>query len=208
MIGFIKKDLLMIKNNLKAFTFVFIIYVFMAFNGMMDISFLLSFISVMLVLSTFNYDNYNKWEVYAITLPDGKKNVVKSKYLTTLLLVVMTSLISVLITFLVMLINKQVNYEGILQVFVANVTSIIIIEVFMYPFIFKLGIEKARIWIFVVLLALALILGILSNFISLEFLTGVLNFIVNYYFIVPPIIIIMLYLSYLMSKYFYLKKEF
>ena len=75
MLGFIKKDLAMIKSNFKSLIFLVIIYLLLGLYGQMDISFILPFISVMLIMTTFNYDNYNKWDAYAATLPNGRINI-------------------------------------------------------------------------------------------------------------------------------------
>ena len=73
MFGLIKKDLFMIRNNLKIVAIIFIVYIFMAIYDQMDISFVPAFISVILFMSTFSYDEYNKWDAYAITFPNRKK---------------------------------------------------------------------------------------------------------------------------------------
>ena len=74
MIGFIKKDLAMIKSNFKLMGILLFFYVVMGLLGEMDISFILPFMSVMIMISTFSYDNYNKWDAYSVTLPNGRKN--------------------------------------------------------------------------------------------------------------------------------------
>ena len=66
MIGFIKKDLFMIKNSLKFIGIIFIIYLMMALTNTMDVTFLLPFLSVMLMISTFSYDDFNNWNAYAV----------------------------------------------------------------------------------------------------------------------------------------------
>ena len=60
MLGFIKKDLFLIKSNLKFLLILLVIYGIMAYQGQMDLSFLLPFMSVVLMMTTFNYDTYNK----------------------------------------------------------------------------------------------------------------------------------------------------
>jgi len=82
--GFIKKDILMMKGNFKLLAILFIIYGVMAMEGEMDLSFLLPFMSVMIMISTFAYDQYNHWDSYLCSLPNGRKNSVKAKYLATL----------------------------------------------------------------------------------------------------------------------------
>ena len=85
--GLIKKDLLMIKNNLKIVIIIFFVFFIMALQGEVDISFAPSLISVMLFMSTFSYDEYNKWDAYVITLPNGRKEAVKAKYISTFIVI-------------------------------------------------------------------------------------------------------------------------
>ena len=59
MIGFIKKDLAMIKSNFKLLGILIIVYAIMGLMGKMDISFILPFMCVMIMISSFSYDNYN-----------------------------------------------------------------------------------------------------------------------------------------------------
>ena len=53
MLGFIKKDIAMIKSNFKILFILFIFYGIMAFNDGMDISFILPFICVMIMISPY-----------------------------------------------------------------------------------------------------------------------------------------------------------
>ena len=101
MIGLIKKDLAMIKGNFKFLAIFIILYFILGLMGKMDISFILPFMSVIIMISTFSYDNYNKWDAYVITLPKGRKNSVKSKYVTTILLVLILTIVTVLLSFII-----------------------------------------------------------------------------------------------------------
>ena len=48
MIGFIKKDLFMIKANLKTFLITFVLYLILAIQGSFDITFVIPLIGIML----------------------------------------------------------------------------------------------------------------------------------------------------------------
>ena len=97
MLGMIKKDLFMIKNNSKTLIVSLIIYVLYTIMFEMDMSFLLPFMTLMISLSTFTYDDYNNWHLFATSLPQGRTNVIKSKYITTIALIVITTIISILL---------------------------------------------------------------------------------------------------------------
>ena len=107
MLGFIKKDLAMIKSNFKILAILFILYAIMGFSGEMDISFILPFISVMLMLTTFSYDSFNKWDAYCVTLPDGRKNSVKAKYVATLVMILIITVITTILSILISYYNSK-----------------------------------------------------------------------------------------------------
>lgn len=81
MLGLIKKDFLLIKANSKSMVIIFIVYLMLAFQGIFDVTFIVPLIGIMLFISTFSYDDFNNWNSYAVTLPNGRKNVVRAKYI-------------------------------------------------------------------------------------------------------------------------------
>lgn len=209
MLGLIKKDLLMIKSNLKLVVVMLFVFFIMALQGQFDISFIPPFIIVMLFMSTFSYDEYNKWDAYAMTLPNGRKNVVKSKYVATIILTLISIMITILLNILVGIINNDLDFDKFIAVFVACSIGIVFIQAIMYPLIFKYGIEKGRIGLFVLTFAIAGITGLLSRVIKIDVPTNIISFLDNYWFIVMPIVlIIILLISYKISEKIYLKKEF
>ena len=209
MSGLIKKDLLMIKVNLKLVIIIFVVFFIMTLQGEFDISFVPAFISVMLFMSTFSYDEYNKWDAYAITLPNGRKNIVKSKYIATIILIVMSILIMILMNIVVGIINNCFDFEKMFYQMTGCCFGIIIIQSIIYPLIFKYGIEKGRIGLFVGIFGIVAIIGLLPKAIKITIPLSMLNFIESYWFIIAPIIlIIILFISYKISERIYCKKEF
>ena len=114
MLSLIKKDLLLMKNNLKLIGIMLVIFLFMILQGSYDLSFLPAMISIMLFISTFSYNEYNKWDAYAITLPNGRKNIVKSKYIATLILVGIFIIITLVLNIIIGYINKNIAFEEII----------------------------------------------------------------------------------------------
>lgn len=210
MLGLIKKDLLMIKSNLKMLLIIFFVYGVMAYQGEMNISFLLPFMSVAMMITTFSYDAYNKWDAYTITLPNGRKNSVKAKYLSTVILITVTTLISMFLSFTIEYYkNNSIDLENTFSSLLGNVFAIVILQSVMYPSIYKFGVEKARIGLFVVVFGVAIIAGIVSNYIDFDSIIKTLNILNNYWMIIIPIItILVLYISYKVSENIYNKKEY
>ncbi len=210
MIGFMKKDLAMIKSNFKLLGILIIIYTVMGLTCKMDISFILPFMSIMVMISTFSYDNYNKWDAYSISLPDGRKNSVKSKYVATILMIFIVSVITIILSFIISYTNtKTINYNQILVSMLGTIFGTLLVLSFMYPIIYKFGVEKARIGIFIIVFGIAVVFGFIFQYIDLSFIGKLLSLIENYLVISLILItIIMVYVSYKISEKIFLKKEF
>ncbi len=210
MIGFMKKDLAMMKSNLKLIGVLIVVYAIMGLMGEMDISFILPFMSVMIMISTFSYDNYNQWDAYSISLPNGRKNSVKAKYVATILMILAISIITTILSFMISYMNtKTIPYEQILISMFGTIFGTLLVLTFMYPIIYKFGVEKARIGIFLIVFGLVMIGGFLSPYINLSWIVKVLSFLEDYLIIILIIIaIMMVYLSYKISEKIFDKKEF
>ncbi len=210
MIGFIKKDLAMIKSNFKLLGVLIFVYAIMGLMGKMDISFILPFMCVMIMISSFSYDNYNKWDAYCISLPNGRKNSVKSKYITTILMTLIVSIITVILSFIISYVNtKTINYEQILVTLFGTVFGTLLVLTIMYPTIYKFGVEKARIGIFLLVFGIVIIGSLLANYVDLSNVLKYLSFLENYLIVILIVVaIIMVYVSYKISEKIFSKKEF
>ena len=210
MIGFIKKDIALIKSSIKLLGVLIIIYAVMAFIGEMDISFILPFMSIVIMISTFSYDSFNKWDAYSISLPDGKRNNVKAKYIVTLVMILIVSLITTILSCIISYNNmKIIDFEQIAISTLSMIFSTVLVLSFMYPVIYKFGVEKARIGIFITVFVIAIICSLISNFLDLSFVIKTLSFIENYIVIILIISsIIMVFISYKISEKIFRNKEF
>ena len=210
MIGFIKKDLAMIKSNFKLMGILLVVYVVMGLLEEMDISFILPFMSVMIMISTFSYDHYNNWDAYSITLPNGRKNSVKAKYIATLFMILFVAFITLLMAFLISYARtKTINYEQILVTMLGTIFGTLLVLTFMYPIIYKFGVEKARIGIFLIVFGIVILGGFLARYVDLSVIGKTLAFLENYWFILLIIIsVVMVYGSYKISAKIFSKKEF
>lgn len=209
MIGLIKKDLLMIKGNLKIIAIICIVFTIMSINGNGNFTFIPSFISVMLMMSTFSYDEYNKSDAFIATFPNGKKNAVKSKYIATFVIILLSLIITFILSLIIGVINKDVNIEEIISTTLGCGFGILILEAIFYPIIYKFGIEKSRILIFIGVFGIVGLASLIMKNMSFNLPQNIFDFLENTWFIIFPFIVsIVLMLSYLISKHIYLKKEY
>ena len=205
--GLIKKDLFIIKNNLKIILILFIVFFLTGLKNSIDMSYIPITISIVLFLSTFSYDEFNKWDAYAITLPNGRINIVKSKYVATIILVVITSLISLILNLLTGYINNSINFEEMLSMITGTTFSIILIQSISYPIIFKFGIEKGRLLLFASIFIIISLISLIP--VSINISSNIILLIEKYWIILLALLTsIVLFISYLISKKIYLKKEF
>ena len=208
MIGLIKKDFLIIKSNLKLIIAILFVFFIMAMQGQFDISFIPPFIVVMLFMSTFSYDEYNKWDSYVVTLPNGRKNVVKSKYIASLILIVFAIIVTILLEFLVGLTGSSLDFDKFISTLMGSTFAIVLFASIMYPLIFKYGIEKGRIGLFVLVIGIVGIIGIFQKVFKVDVSLSIISFFNSYWFVTLPLVLItILFISYKISEKIYLKKE-
>lgn len=209
MLGLVKKDLLMIKGNMRQVILFLVVFLILAFQENNIIVIVPVFVSMIVFITTFSYDEYNKWDAYAIALPISRKNIVKSKYIASVILWLIALLVTVVITVIMGIIGQNINYFEMFGMILGCVFSIVLLEAIMFPLIFKFGVEKGRIGLFVGVFAIAALLGFIFTGVDLENATGFIEFFNKYYYILLPLAIIILLMgSYFVSKRIYLKKEF
>lgn len=210
MLGLIKKDFLLMKANLKSMAIIFIMYLILTFQGTFDVTFIVPLIGIMLFISTFSYDDFNNWNSYAVTLPNGRKNVVRAKYIASIILTIILGIMAFVISIGINYIKtNNVNLEEITGSLMGTIVSVVIIISLMYPTVFKFGATNARIIVFAVVFGIAGIVGLISNFVDMTFIINVLEEMENYLYIAIPIIsAILLSISYLISNKIYQNKEF
>jgi len=202
MLGLIKKDLLIIKTNIK--TILIIAFIFM-FNSS-QMFFLLPFLCVMFLITTFSYDDFNNWHAYAITFPSGRKNIVKGKYVLATIVIILSTLVTGFVTTIIDYQKENFDFEQILSSLFGCMIAISVIVSIMYPLIFKFGVEKGRIILFVGIFLISLLGSFLINSnVLLTFLRDIDKYLV---ILLPVITISFLLVSYFISLKVYLKKEF
>lgn len=210
MLGLIKKDFLLIKANLKSMVIIFIVYLILAFQGTFDVTFIIPLIGIMLFISTFSYDDFNNWNSYAVTLPDGRKNVVRAKYISSIILTVVLGAVALAIGIGISYTKTNtIKLDEIISSLMGTVLSSVIIISLLYPIVFKFGATNGRIILFAVVFGIAGIGALISNFVDMTYVINMINRLDNCLLVAIPIIsVILLSISYLVSNKIYKHKEF
>ena len=201
--GLILKDLINLKRQTKTMIILIIFYFVLAltnenssmFSGMILILF------AMLPTTAISYDERANWDKYGLTMPISRVDMVLSKYILGFIL----SSIALIICFIVQIfINKSISKETIGITLLLFCISLFYTTIVL-PIVFKLGVEKGRMLMTLVLFIPFTIIMLLPKFITTppteEMLIKILY--------ASPVIIIVLYiLSILLSISIYKKKEF
>ena len=210
MLGLIKKDFLLIKANLKSMIIIFVIYIMLAFQGTFDVTFIIPLIGIMLFISTFSYDDFNNWNSYAVTLPDGRKNVVRAKYIASIILTVVLGIGALAIGIGISYTKtNSINLDEIISSLMGTMLSSVIIISLLYPIVFKFGATNGRIILFAVVFGIAGIGALIAQFVDTTPIINMINRLDSYSLIAIPIIsVILIGISYLISNKIYQNKEF
>lgn len=210
MLGLIKKDFLLIKANLKSMVIIFIVYLILAFQGTFDVTFIIPLIGIMLFISTFSYDDFNNWNSYAVTLPDGRKNVVRAKYIASIILTIILAAVALVIGIGISYTKtNSINLNEIISSLMGTMLSSVIIISLLYPIVFKFGATNGRIILFAVVFGIAGIGTLIAQFVDMTSIINMINRLDSYSLIAIPIIsVILIGISYLISNKIYQNKEF
>ena len=215
--GLIIKDLCVLKNQMK--TLLLVLAFFVIFSIINEdatfILFLVPFYMIMILITTFNYDEFNKWDSYCNSLPLSRKEIVKSKYIlfnATSLIVLILGIISSLIipTFI-----ENITFESLFASIIGVAFGICLVISLLIPFYYKFGSSKGRIMLFLCVVILALLIGTLTSldiFNNIE-LMNIINNLNNlslgaFTLLLILITTIIMTISYLISVRIYYKKEF
>lgn len=201
--GLILKDLYNMKNQWKMVAIIIVFYAFWGFtNGGAEISsFLLIFLSIMLSMSSFSYDEAAKWDSFALCMPVSRKFMVLSKYALGMILTIMATILSLILSIFVFKMDFQ---STISMCAVAGGLSLVMLSL-LFPMILKFGVEKGRIGIFILFIIPSITVLMLSN-VGIEVdLDALMNLNVAIYALALAVIFI---LSILISMAIYKRKEF
>ncbi len=156
--GLLFKDFIMIVRQMK--TFLILILIFMIFSRNMSTVIIMA-LSVLVPISAFAYDERARWDDFCVMLPISSKEIVQSKYMLAAISAIAVNGISAVLQ--VMLGSVEVDLATrLLPVGVAFCASVFVISIYI-PCIIKFGSEKARIFLFVLIAGISVLVGSIPN---------------------------------------------
>ncbi|HAU4959696.1 TPA: ABC-2 transporter permease [Clostridioides difficile] len=209
--GLILKDLLNLKGNVKFILLFIIMFGFMSSLGDGNVN---NFIGVIIVLcttmivSTFSYDDLNKWDSYVLTMPINRNDIVLSKYLTMLIFSFIGVLVSLIVSVTIGYFKNTLILNETLLINALILSISVCFGSLILPLIYKFGTERARLLMIlcflVPTLALLVFKSILENISSPISIEIILNTLV---YSLPFVAILLFVISYFISSKIYGKKE-
>lgn len=148
MLGLIIKDILNLSSNKRIFVTLLIMFTFIGFMGKglpNYLSIYLPILCLMLAISTFSYDEYSKWDRYVLALPLTRKDIVRSRYIFSLVLLALSLVFNIIFNLLIIIIYKQpLLFTSILIQPLMTIMIVGVIIAITFPLIYKFGAEKGR----------------------------------------------------------------
>lgn len=153
--GLMMKDVLNLRQYGKQLIMIYIFYIICSLMGMWDLSFFVA-LAIMIggtsFLSTITYDDMAKWDIYALTMPVTRKDLVDSKFM--LLIGSMTA--NALLTMTMALGFQLIQGKAAPLELMATAGAVLLVGLAGFSatlfLSFKLGAEKARIFLMVIFL--------------------------------------------------------
>ncbi|HHQ5583246.1 TPA: ABC-2 transporter permease, partial [Clostridioides difficile] len=202
--GLILKDLLNLKGNIKFILLFIIMFGFMSSLGDGNVN---NFIGVIIVLcttmivSTFSYDDLNKWDSYVLTMPISRNDIVLSKYLTMLIFSFIGVLVSLIVSVTIGYFKNTLILNETLLINALILSISVCFGSLILPLIYKFGTERARLLMIlcflVPTLALLVFKSILENISSPISIEIILNTLV---YSLPFVAILLFVISYFISS--------
>lgn len=163
MIGLLKKEYYLMEGQMKSWLIVAVFCFFYSYfmNADSFLFMLITLIGIMSTMTVFSLDKACGWDTYAISLPLTRKEIVEARYLFAFLIDIGVSLACCLLMLLRGQINGGVNLPESLHSLFQILLVTILMQLLLFPVIYKLGVEKARFVYMAVFICLSLgVLGL------------------------------------------------
>lgn len=153
MMGIMLKDLLSLRRYIK--TIALITALLAAMTYAMDESgfrsAMIAILFAMLPVTSFAYDQQAKWNLFALTLPVSRRDLVASKYWLAIALIVTGTLIGMVLTLIIDFKGNPANLKDLLLSSGFLLAACLCFVSVMIPLIYKFGVENSRILLLLVM---------------------------------------------------------
>lgn len=205
--GLIIKDLYTIKRYSKMLLALVVLYAMIGF-GMRNLNYIIymiPFLTLLSVVSTFSYDEFVNWDKYALSMPINKKDMVLSKYVLTLILILVSGVFSAVLLLALNIVYSGADVKEMLYGLIGVMAaSLLLVSVFI-PLTYKFGCEKGRIIFPIMVIVPSFGIPFIMKNIGISFPSE--DSILLLIKIFPILAIILIIISYFIALQIYKKKE-
>jgi len=207
MIGLILKDLFGLKKQGKILLFIVVFYIIYSIS-LKSISMLGGMGLIMCALmpiTSMSYDEFCKWDRYALSMPVTRKTIVLSKYILGIIFELLGIIVIAPISILIVKITGEMKVDEAMLMLIAISGVGITFLSFVFPIMFKFGVEKGRMLMMIVIFAPTLLVFLLPKFNIKIPSEQTLKHLI---YVLPFVVIAILLVSIQLSIKMYEKKEF
>ena len=170
---------------------------------------------IMILITTFNYDEFNKWDSYCNSLPLSRKEIVKSKYILFNATSLIVLILGILASFIIPSFIENTTFESLFASIIGVAFGICLVISLLIPFYYKFGSSKGRIMLFLCIVILALLIGAITSLdiFNNKELMNIINSLNNlslgmFTLLLIILTVIIMSISYYISVRIYKNKEF
>lgn len=211
MTGLLLKDMYSLSKNIKQYGLSCIVFIVLAFYMKSSVYYVYMVIlmATMLIFTALTNDEMSKWDKYALTMPIARREIVLSKYALFTMLLLSATLVSSVIG---LVMTYFMSFESAKTILITSISgagiSCFLISI-MLPLVFKYGVEKGRILLYVVIaIPTFLVAGGSKLLVKLNIAIPTLSQIKPYLYFLPALVLAILFISYKVSLSIYEKREF
>jgi hypothetical protein len=207
--GLLMKDFYSLRQYAKTMIFMLVFFALISSVLTNPVTFYVGFIvfmCIMMSITSFSYDALAKWDRYALTMPVSRKDVVAEKYLLSIILCLGGAVIAFLLSLLLLYFKPVDNFP--LSEHLYGTLAIVCIAFFftgiLLPLTFRFGVEKSRIFLIAVYAApSAALIALGKAGVKMPSEAALMAFVK----LLPFLMILFYFLSYLISVRIYTRKE-
>ncbi|EON73351.1 ABC-2 transporter permease [Lysinibacillus sphaericus] len=208
MTALLVKDLMTFQRQLKSQAIfliaILIMSVFMQ-QGAILFSFIV-FIVTIQAITALTYDELCNWDKYANTLPISKGEIVLSKYILSIILMIIGLVIALPFVILINRYTTNISTTDFFLIFSLIVTVAFCMLATLLPIYIKFGSIKGRMVVIALCFIPGFLLGLLEGYVTNFFV--ILSKLKDYSYLAPFVGLFILWLSYLISTGIYKRKDF
>lgn len=204
--GLIIKDILNLKRSLITSLATLLFFSLIAYQSGDPMFLIGTFVIIisMQYISSISYDDLAKWDIYALTMPISRRKLVMSKYILSALLSIAALIISSAVAYFLILPVSNIGITEFLLFSYLIFFIALLLTSIMLPLIYKFGVERSRLLLFIVI-SIPVMIGLFLNKIGINLPNeDQFSMLIK---ISPFIIIIILFVSSLISCKIYKNKD-